>query len=208
MNNKAPTKCACHEKFDRKTNEEILGEVFHYMYMYTSWPLYITELQTMAWHSDVYKHYQKLILITSRGKIKYKFICKKWVAPPISTIDKAEAHSRNPSISLLRGQFEDSTANLNRHIRQCDLDITPSSQKMRAFANGATYSPMCFRFLLAMWCARRHWPFKIVLDPELGDIFQMLYDHVDIPHPMTVSHDVNQIYNISKEQVANALQVS
>jgi len=31
MNNKAPTKCACHEKFDGKTNEEILGEVFHDM---------------------------------------------------------------------------------------------------------------------------------------------------------------------------------
>jgi len=144
------------------------------------------ELQTMAWHSDMYKHYHKLILIKSRGKIKYKFICKKWVAPPISTIDKAEAHSRNPSISLLCGQFEDSTENLNRHIRQCDPDIMPSSQKMRAFANGTTCSPMHFQFLLKIWCAHHHWPFKIVLDPELGDIFQMLYDCVDIPHPMTV----------------------
>jgi len=161
----------------------------------------------MAWCSDMYKHYQKLILIKSRGKIKYKFICKKWVAPPISTIDKAEAHSRNPSISLLCGQFEDSTENLKWHVRQCDPDVMSSSQKMRAFAYGTTYSPTHFRFLLAMWCAHCHWPFKIVLDPELGDIFQ-LYDHIDIPHPMTVSHDINQIYNISKEKVANVLQVS
>ena len=81
-------------------------------------------------------------------------------------------------------------------------------KKMRAFTNGTTYSPMHFQFLLEMWCAHCHQPFKIVLDPELGAIFQMLYDCVDIPHPMTVSHDVSQIYNISKEQVTNVLQVS
>jgi hypothetical protein len=78
---------------------------------------------------------------------------------------------------------------------------------MTAFTNGTTYSPARFRFLLAMWCARRHRPFKIVHDDELVEIFQMLYDRVDVPHPTTVSRDVKEIFYICKENVGNVLQV-
>ena len=74
-------------------------------------------------------------------------------------------------------------ANLNCHVKQCDPDDTPSSQQMAAFSNSTTYAPARFRFILAMWCARRHRPFKIVQDDELVEIFQMLYSLVDIPHP-------------------------
>ena len=59
-----------------------------------------------------------------------------------------------------------------------------------------------------MWCAHRHRPFKIVADPELVEIFQMLYHRAEVPHPVTVSRDVKEIFRLSKENVANILQVS
>jgi len=126
----------------------------------------------------------------------------------MSLDNKTEGQSRNPSVSLLRERFEDSTANLNRHVKQCDPDDTPSSQQMTAFTNGTTYAPARFRFLLAMWCARRHRPFKIIQDDELVEIFRMLYDRVDIPHPTTLSHDVKEIYIMCKENVSNILRVN
>jgi hypothetical protein len=155
----------------------------------------------------MYKHFETPIILKENRKVRYKFVCKKSVSSPISTIDEAEVKSRSPSISLVRDRYEDSTANLNRHVKQCNPDETPSSQQMTAFTNGTTYAPARFRYLLAMWCARRHRPFNIVKDDELIEIFRMLYDRVDVPHPITVSRDVKEIFSLCKENVANYLQV-
>lgn len=59
-----------------------------------------------------------------------------------------------------------------------------------------------------MWCARRHRPFSIVSDPELQELFKMLYSRVTVPHPTTVSRDVTEMYILSKERVAKMLKVS
>jgi hypothetical protein len=92
----------------------------------------------------MYKHFETPIILKENRKVRYKFVCKKSVSSPISTIDEAEVKSRNPSISLVRDRYEDSTANLNRHVKQCNPDETPSSQQMTAFTNGTTYAPARF----------------------------------------------------------------
>ena len=107
----------------------------------------------------------------------------------------------------MRARFEDSTKNLLDHQRNCDPADILESQKIKAFANGVTYSAARFRYLLAMWCARRHRPFNIVTDEELVDIFKMLYARVDIPHPTTVSRDVKEIFELCKKNVIDTLQV-
>jgi hypothetical protein len=58
-----------------------------------------------------------------------------------------------------------------------------------------------------MWCACRHHPFNIVADPELLDLFKMLYSRVEVPHPTTVSRDVREIHRLCKDRVANLLEV-
>jgi hypothetical protein len=63
------------------------------------------------------------------------------------------------------------------------------------------------RYLIAMWCARRHRPFNIVEDDELNEIFHMLYARVEVPHPTTVSRDVKEIFYICKKNVVEFLQV-
>ena len=82
---------------------------------------------------------------------------------------------RHPKECCDCDRFEESTGNLRRHAKKCEPHTTSSSQQITAYASGSTYSAAHFQYLLAMWCARRHRPFKIVQDDELVKIFKMLY---------------------------------
>jgi hypothetical protein len=79
---------------------------------------------------------------------------------------------------------------------------------MAAFASGSTYSEPRLRYLLSMWCARRHRPFAIVADPELIEIFTMLHARTNVPHPITVARDVREIFRLCKQNVVSMLKVS
>jgi hypothetical protein len=60
---------------------------------------------------------------------------------------------------------------------------------------------------LALWVSRRHRPFAIVEDDELVDIFKDLNNRVEVPSRSTVSRDVNEIFDVSRKQVAAMLKV-
>lgn len=123
---------------------------------------------------------------------------------PIPYLDSF-SNSR-PSVKVNRERFDDSTGNLAAHVKICN----PKEMEMEsitAFANGSTYSGPRMRYLLAIWCARRHRPFKIVEDPELVEIFGMLYSRAEIPSRVMISRDINEIFNLAKTNVAQSLQV-
>lgn len=86
--------------------------------------------------------------------------------------------------------------------------MSAETQKISEYAQGINYSYAWLWFLLAMWIARRHCPFTIVEDPEFREILWMLYVHVEIPSHVTVSHDLKDVFNDSREQVKHKLQVS
>ena len=69
------------------------------------------------------------------------------------------------------------------------------------YANGHTYTPAWMRYLLAKWVSCQFWPFAIVEDLELIAIFQMLYGRAQIPSALTVSHDVKEIFELTKISV-------
>jgi hypothetical protein len=114
---------------------------------------------------------------------------------------------RNPSEFIQRHHFEDSTSNLTKHVEKCAPSDTTASRQITAFTNGSTYSAPKLRYLLAMWCAWCHRPFSITTNPELVELFQMLYAQVEIPHPITISHDVREIFSICRKKVARVLEV-
>lgn len=114
---------------------------------------------------------------------------------------------RNPSVIMRRQRYEDSTSNLGRHVESCNPSQRPAAEMISAYANGTTYSASRFRYLLAMWCARRHRPFLIVQDDELQEIFRMLYSRVDIPSRFTISRDVREMFELSKANVIKVLTV-
>lgn len=114
---------------------------------------------------------------------------------------------RNPSVVILRNREDDSTGNLGRHAERCSGKRTKESRVMEEFAHGSTYSAARLRYLLNLWIVRRHRPFSIVEDRELIDILQMFCDHVTVPSARTISRDVQEIFQMTKVNVAQFLQV-
>ncbi|PIL25421.1 hypothetical protein GSI_13311 [Ganoderma sinense ZZ0214-1] len=109
-----------------------------------------------TWQSDVYKHFKRPEIIgTKNGDITYRFRCK---IHPLKTVDRKD--------------YQDSTGNLTRHRLLCEPEDTPEKEMITAYAAGTVYSPSHIRFLVAMWCARRHRPFSIVDDPEFQTLLQ------------------------------------
>ena len=102
-------------------------------------------------------------------------------------------YASHPSIYLDHIAHEDSTSNLLRHVRTCEPPETPESETLAVFASGATYSKAKYRYLLALWCARRHRPFSIVEDPEFCRIVHMLYMHAETPSCISVLCDIQHL---------------
>jgi hypothetical protein len=118
-------------------------------------------------------------------------------------------HHRSPSIKVTRVRHDDSTSNLVRHVKSCDGGMLGlGSSAISAFAQGSTYTPHKFRMKLALWVARRHWPFAIVEDEELVDIFTDLNNKVEVPSRFTVSRDVKEIFTMSRVKVSEMLKVN
>ncbi|KAL1940908.1 hypothetical protein VTO73DRAFT_7544 [Trametes versicolor] len=141
------------------------------------------------WWSSYYDHFQKpkLLRVTKPdGTVAYmhRFICKRY-----------------PSKHVDRSDYEDSTGNLIRHVSSCDPADVPEGELISAYAHGVTYTPARLRFLLAMWCARRHRPFRLIEDPELCEILHMLYDKVDIPSRWTISRDIRLLHVDARTRV-------
>ena len=114
---------------------------------------------------------------------------------------------RNPSVVVTRVPHDESTSHLVRHSDKCTPGATTATASIATFAHGSTYSYSKFRMKLALWVARHHWPFAIVEDKELINIFMDLNNKVEVPSQKTVSHDVKEIFNISCTKVAELLQV-
>ena len=121
---------------------------------------------------------------------------------PFADPDIPRSH---PGTVLTRERFDDSTANLVRHVKSCDP--ADASQRIVSFTAGSTYSGPKFRYLAAMWCARRHRPFSIIEDPELVEMFQMLYGRIQLLSRVTLSRDVREIFILTCENVVKILQV-
>ena len=98
-------------------------------------------------------------------------------------------------------------SNLKRHVDACDGKVVTGAASIEDFAHGGRYNVGTFRFLLVMWIVRRYRPFLIVEDEELRRLLRMLYARVEIPSAVTISRDVQEIFNVTLKNVAKRLQV-
>lgn len=97
--------------------------------------------------------------------------------------------------------YDESTSNLNRHFKSCEGKKAPEGQTIDDYAHGIKYSATRVRYLLTLWCARRHRPFTIMEDPEFRELLRMLYPKVKVPSRKTVSRDVRKIVVDGRERV-------
>ncbi|KAF8234103.1 hypothetical protein L208DRAFT_1061181, partial [Tricholoma matsutake] len=65
------------------------------------------------------------------------------------------------------------------------------------------YSEVAHHALIALRCAKNHQPFNSVLDEDYQTEVQMLQPGMKVPHPMTVSWDVNAMYFEMSKHVQN-----
>ena len=79
---------------------------------------------------------------------------------------------------------------------------------MSSFTAGSTYQQEVFNQMVVKWIIRRHLAFRIIDQPELHDIFKMLYTRVDIPTGVTVARYAHQYFELSKIKVQESLHVS
>ena len=78
---------------------------------------------------------------------------------------------------------------------------------MASYIHGSSYSLEKLHMKVAIWVSRCNWPFAIIEDPELLDIFCDLNSKVVAPSQHNVSCDIKQMFDISQKQVAKMLQV-
>jgi hypothetical protein len=135
--------------------------------------------------------------------LSVKSMALSLLAPSIMSYSKY----RNPSVIVTRVRHDKSTSNLVRHADRCAPGATTTTSSITSFAHDSTYSYPKFRVKLALWVARRHRPFSIVEDKELINIFMDLNNKVEVPSHVTVSHDVKEIFQISRSKSAEILQV-
>ena len=106
---------------------------------------------------------------------------------------------------VTRIRHDESTSNLVRHADNCNPKGNATTRAFSAFAHGSTYSPSKFRMKLALWVSQRHRPFAIVEDPKLVEIFKDFNQAVVVPLRITLSRDVQEIFQVSRREVARIL---
>lgn len=174
------------------------------------------EAQINSWESKIYDHFKRPEIDVQDGVVRYKFTCKYGgyvLTLPLCLKgrpgDLTFALYSPTAAVLYRVRWDGSTGNLGRHVKNCDAaQVAAPGQGINDYAHGSSYTKGEFRYVLALWIARRHRPHVIVKDPELVRAFKMLYSRVEIPSPTTVSRDIQEIFWISREHLSKILQVS
>jgi hypothetical protein len=114
---------------------------------------------------------------------------------------------RHPLKVVTRHSKDTSTSNLNKHIKTCEPSRSAEQESIKKFAYGCNYVKAKFRAGCVRWIARRRRPFAIIGDPELHDLFKMLYDKVEIPNRRMISRDIKKVYQHSRRKVKQMLRV-
>lgn len=108
-----------------------------------------------------------------------------------------------------RKKTGEGTSNLQSGINQCFERRGESRPGNAMAAHAATipYTEAAHRALIALRCAKNHRPFNSVLDEDYQAEVNMLRPGTKLPHPVTVSRDIQAIYLDMSMHVHDYFQV-
>ncbi|KAH8110931.1 hypothetical protein DFH11DRAFT_1513749, partial [Phellopilus nigrolimitatus] len=86
------------------------------------------------------------------------------------------------------------TSNLKSGAEICDQSRGVVAAVARLTGSAPPYSLAAHRALIALRAAKSHRPFNFVTDPHYKLEVEMLRPGTIIPHPTTVSRDINTLY--------------
>src|SRR6201996_2317573 len=84
--------------------------------------------------------------------------------------------TRHPMKFVTRNVGDNSTGNLNKHIRDCVGVVSAGNKSITDFAAGCTYHREAFCALLVQWVAGCRRPFQIVEDEPLRRAFKIRHN--------------------------------
>jgi hypothetical protein len=152
------------------------------------------------WKSSVYSHYNVSVRHDfhdddSPSLMVFVFTCKTYP-------DQHKPHYRP------RGKTSEGTANLKLGADKCNDRNGVVGGALESNSNTPTYSVAAHRALIALCCAKHHRPFNSILDDDYQLEVEMLHPGTIIPHPSTVSRDIQTIYIEMAKGVRDYFKVS
>jgi len=162
------------------------------------------EAALATWHSDAYKHFNISLQhdFDPEGaphELLFIFMCK-------AHLTQHKPHFR-PHKKTSEG-----TSNLQSGITQLECfehqgEIRPDDARV-AWETAIPYTAAAHRALIALHCVKNHPPFNSVLDEDYKAEVNMLRPGTKLPHPATVSRDIQAIYVDMSPHICNYFQVS
>jgi hypothetical protein len=157
--------------------------------------LFFLAASRAVWRSEVYDHYDVSLNCESAEDgsphhIDFIFTCKLYPT----------THSHTCACSKTSGR----TSNLQLGVSQRNKHHGISGTQV--LQSGLPYSEAAYHALIALHCAKHHRLFNSVLDDDYQTEVQMLQPGTKIPHPVTVSWDVNAMYFKMSKHVWNYFQ--
>jgi hypothetical protein len=147
-----------------------------------------------VWKSAIYDHYDVSLRRDHDQdgdplELVFVFTCRQY--PDTHT------HTRG------RGKTSEGTSNLQLGVSQCQKRQGTPPKPTGTTLVVPPYSEAAHRALIALRCAKHHRSFNSVLDDDYQVEVEMLRPGTRLPHPSTVSRDLNAMYTMMSIFVRN-----
>ncbi len=107
----------------------------------------------------------------------------------------------------MHAKKDTSMTNLKNHAERCDMKANSATSKQLKITDIASqYTEGEFWLLHTEWMTQSHRPTVMIEDEKLQQIYQLLNPQVKIHSDMTLSQDIQEVYEVSKEQLKELLK--
>lgn len=115
-------------------------------------------------------------------------------------------YNRKPSQTVKQVWYDNSTSNLNDHVRRCAGNREDSQCSIDKFASGGIYDKGALCLQTVFWVASCYHPYYIVNDKPFLNIISICNPSVKMVTNTTVSDDVLEVHRHMQPLVAKMLQ--
>ncbi|KAK0452723.1 uncharacterized protein EV420DRAFT_1273616 [Desarmillaria tabescens] len=90
---------------------------------------------------------------------------------------------------------------------ECNGEPPLQQSSLVPFVQGSTYTSGQLRLYEVEWAAKCHCPYRMFKDPPYWNIIHMFNPNIKMLSADTVTHDVKEVYQITKKQVVALLRI-
>ncbi len=119
----------------------------------------------------------------------------------------SSSHSCRHGTTHTHAKKDTSTTNFKNHAEWCDMKANSATSKQLKITDIALqYTEGEFQLLHTKWMTQSHWPTIMIEDKKLQQIYWLLNPQVKIHSDTTLSWDIQEVYEVSKERLKELLK--